>query len=63
MKRQSGISCTRLACITSPLAFDWATTPLLARVSSAGVAGGTVLTAFARAFKTPDLRKKLLFTL
>ena len=31
--------------------------------SHAGVAGGTVLTAFARAFKTPDLRKKLLFTL
>ncbi len=28
-----------------------------------GVAGGTVLTGFARAFKTPDLRKKLLFTL
>src|SRR3954465_10514556 len=30
---------------------------------TAGGAGGTVLTAFARAFKTPDLRKKLLFTL
>ena len=28
-----------------------------------GSAGGTVLTAFARAFRTPDLRKKMLFTL
>ena len=29
----------------------------------AGRAGGAVLTAFVRAFRTPDLRKKLLFTL
>jgi preprotein translocase subunit SecY len=29
----------------------------------AGSAGGLVLTAFVRAFRTPDLRKKILFTL
>src|SRR5947199_874939 len=33
------------------------------RTARRGAAGGTVLTAFARAFRTPDLRKKLLFTL
>ena len=31
--------------------------------SGAGPPGGAVLTAFGRAFRTPDLRKKLLFTL
>jgi preprotein translocase subunit SecY len=37
--------------------------PLLDQRRGAFRAGGPVLTAFARAFRTPDLRRKLLFTL